>query len=75
VGDAPWDEIRNGLPPPRGTLAYVLATCEAEPRAFYAAAWDGSVYRSADAGISWELLGLLWLEGYQTPDVNGFVVV
>jgi hypothetical protein len=75
VGDAPWEEIRDGLPPPRGTRAYVLATCEAEPGSFYAATRDGNVYRSADAGISWERLELLWPEEYQTPDVNGFVVV
>ncbi|HEX6507743.1 MAG TPA: hypothetical protein VF221_08945, partial [Chloroflexota bacterium] len=75
VGNAPWEEIRDGLPPPRGTRAYVLAACEAEPGSFYAATRDGTVYRSTDAGISWEQLELLWPDGYQTPDVNGFVVI
>jgi hypothetical protein len=71
VGNASWEVIHDGLPPPKGTRAYVLATCEAEPGPFYAAGRDGNVYRSADARISWEQLELLWPEGYQTPDVNG----
>jgi hypothetical protein len=75
VGSGVWEEVRDGLPPARGTRAYVLATREAEPGAFYAAARNGNIYHSADAGSTWERLPLIWPEGYQAPDVNGFVVV
>jgi photosystem II stability/assembly factor-like uncharacterized protein len=75
VDGGSWEEVRDGLPPARGTRACVLASCEAEPGVFYAASRDGSVYRATDAGITWERLEIQWPEGYRAPDVNGFVVV
>jgi len=69
-----WQEARGGLPEPRGTLAYVLAANDAEPHVFYAAPHQGDVYRSADAGFSWERLDV-WPSGYQPKDVTGMVVV
>ena len=69
-----WQEARGGLPEPRGTLAYVLAANEAEPHAFYAAPHQGDIYRSADAGLSWERLDV-WPSGYQPKDVTGMAVV
>jgi len=74
VAGGPWQEARQGLPEPRGTLAYVLATCDAEPHVFYAAPHQGDLYRSSDAGATWERLGA-WPGGYQPKDVAGLVVV
>jgi len=74
VGDEPWQELRTGLPEPQGTLAYVLATHDAEPHTFYAAPHQGEIYRSADAGLSWESLDA-WPAGYGPKDVTGMVVV
>ena len=74
TGDGPWREIRKGLPEPRGTLAYALATHDAEPGVFYAAPHQGELYRSADAGLSWERLDLTWPDGFQPDDLNGLAV-
>jgi photosystem II stability/assembly factor-like uncharacterized protein len=70
----PWREVRDGLPEPRGARAMVLAANEAEPGAFYAAGRDGTLYRSPDAGLSWERLDVAWPAGYQAGNVEGFVV-
>lgn len=57
-GGYPWQVIHNGLPPAHGSLAAVLATNEAELGVFYAANNQG-VFRSSDAGFSWETLPFL----------------
>jgi photosystem II stability/assembly factor-like uncharacterized protein len=60
-----WQRVAEGLPAERGTLATVLAANQAEPGVFYAANNYG-LYRSADAGRSWERLDVLdtpWPEG------------
>jgi photosystem II stability/assembly factor-like uncharacterized protein len=53
-----WQRITEGLPAESGTLATVLAANQAEPGVFYAANNHG-LYRSADAGRSWERLEVL----------------
>ncbi|HEU5381735.1 MAG TPA: glycosyl hydrolase, partial [Ktedonobacteraceae bacterium] len=58
-GDGPWQLLREGLPEPPGVLASVLATNKAEPHVFYAANNRG-VFRSADAGLTWEQLAITW---------------
>jgi photosystem II stability/assembly factor-like uncharacterized protein len=70
-----WKEVRAGLPEPRGTLAYVLATHAAEPGVFYAAPHRGGIYRSADAGRTWHELDITWPGGYRPRDVRGLVAV
>jgi hypothetical protein len=70
-----WQETRAGLPSPRGTLAYVLATHEAEPGVFYAAPHQGDLYRSTDAGRTWEPLDVRWPAGYHPKNVTGLAVV
>lgn len=70
----PWQEIRNGLPASKGTLVYRLASNPAEPGVFYAAANQG-MYRSSDAGLSWERLDLNWPEGYRRQRVLALAVV
>lgn len=74
-GGEPWKEIRSGLPDPKGTPAYVLATNEAEPGVFYGAPHFGDIYRSADTGLTWEQLDVVWPEGYQPRDIRGLTVV
>lgn len=74
TGGGPWQEVRDGLPPERGTLAYVLAANDAEPHTFYAAPHQGDLYRSSDAGATWERLAI-WPDGYQPKDVTGLAVV
>lgn len=52
-GPGPWREVREGLPEPLGTLRALLAADAGEAGVFYAANNRG-VFRSADAGVSWE---------------------
>ena len=74
-GNGPWMEVRSGLPEPRGTLAYVLASNEDEPGVFYAAPHQGSLFRSVDAGLSWERLNVVWPDGLAPRRAEGLVVV
>lgn len=74
TGSGQWQPANLGLPEPRGTHAYVLAAHDAEPHTFYAAPHQGDLYRSADAGATWERLAI-WPAGYQPRDVAGLVVV
>ena len=53
----PWQESREGLPDMEGRLTTVLAANEDEPGVFYALTNKG-LYRSPDAGLSWERLDL-----------------
>jgi hypothetical protein len=72
-GGQPWQEVRAGLPEPRGTLASVLATNAAEPSVFYLGDGRG-IYRSPDAGLTWERLPVDWPERYRTQHVAALVV-
>jgi photosystem II stability/assembly factor-like uncharacterized protein len=58
-GNAPWEEVRAGLPDPKSTRVPVLATNPAEPGMFYVAADDG-LCRSADGGVTWQRLDVDW---------------
>jgi photosystem II stability/assembly factor-like uncharacterized protein len=59
TGDGPWQEVRVGLPPREGTRVPVVRTNSAEPASFYAAA-EADLYRSSDAGATWERLVVEW---------------
>ncbi|MBI3970215.1 MAG: glycosyl hydrolase [Chloroflexi bacterium] len=72
--DGTWEEARDGLPDPAGTVIYVLAANPAEPGVFYAAC-NWGVFRSADAGRRWGTLDLPWPERYRTQHVQGLAVV
>jgi len=63
-----WQLLEQGLPDAQGTRAYVLATHRAEPGIFYAAT-RRDVYRSADGGVSWAQLPIIW------PDDATFTTV
>jgi photosystem II stability/assembly factor-like uncharacterized protein len=54
-GDGPWQEVREGLPETKGSLRAFLAANPAEPGTFYAGNNRG-LFRSTDAGVSWERL-------------------
>ncbi|HTK11206.1 MAG TPA: glycosyl hydrolase [Ktedonobacteraceae bacterium] len=58
-GGSPWHKVSEGLPPERGSLAWVLTAHEAEPGTFYAANNHG-IFRSTDTGLSWETLPIPW---------------
>lgn len=68
-----WQEVRDGLPDPRGTRAYELAANPAEPGVFYAATRDGDLFRSADAGHAWKRLDVDWPERYRPRDAHALV--
>jgi hypothetical protein len=68
-----WEVVR-GLPGPRGTRACELAANHAEPGVFYAATREGEVYRSPDAGLTWDRLDVVWPPEYQARDVRAFIV-
>lgn len=68
-----WQEVTTGLPPQQGRLASVLATNEHEPGVFYAVSNLG-VYRSADAGVTWEQIPITWPQHYRMQHVQALVV-
>jgi hypothetical protein len=69
-----WQQVRDGLPEPRGMLTSVLASHETEPGVFYAANNKG-VFRSVDAGTTWEALRILWPEGMHLGRARALVAV
>ncbi len=69
-----WQEVRDGLPERRGRRVMILGVHAAEPGIFYAAAQEGDLYRSADAGRSWERLDVDWPAGYRYHHVHGLAV-
>lgn len=74
TGNGPWLRVQDGFSEPRGSLIAVLATHEAEPGVFYAANNKG-VYRSADAGSSWEALPIRWPQGLRIGRANALTVI
>jgi photosystem II stability/assembly factor-like uncharacterized protein len=73
-GDGPWREVADGLPPTRGTRAWVLAADPTAGGSFYAAPHGGELYRSRDGGGSWERQPVAWPGGAAPDDVNGLAV-
>jgi hypothetical protein len=74
VGDSPWQRVQDGLPTAQGFTTSVLATHQAEPSVFYAANSQG-IFRSADAGKSWEELFIPWPDNTRLGRVAALVVV
>jgi photosystem II stability/assembly factor-like uncharacterized protein len=68
-----WERLDDrGLPTGEGVLRAVLAA--AGPGTFYAAN-DHGLFRSADAGDSWDRLGVAWPERFRERTVRGLAVV
>lgn len=72
-GDSSWQRVTEGLPEAQGTLAYQLASNENQPGYFYAASNTG-LFRSKDAGKSWEQIDIPWQPAYSTRRVNALAV-
>lgn len=72
-GRKPWREVREGLPPVEGRIASVLAVGKDEPGVFYALNNHG-IYRSSDAGESWEPLLVTWPERYRREHPQALAV-
>jgi photosystem II stability/assembly factor-like uncharacterized protein len=58
-----WHEVMEGLPDSQGLVAPVLASNPDEAHTFYVLTNKG-LYRSDDAGSSWEQLAVPWREEY-----------
>ncbi len=71
---SPWQQVRAGLPEEKGLLTCVLTANPAEARVFYAGSNQG-IFRSADAGVSWEALPIHWPDKFQMGRVHALVVV
>ena len=72
--NSPWQQVRTGLPEEKGLLTCVLAANPAEAGVFYAGSNKG-IFRSADAGVSWEELPIHWPDNFQMGRVHALVVV
>lgn len=71
--NGPWQLLQDGLPAHQGTLASVVATHAAEAGVFYMANNRG-IFRSADAGQTWEQLAIGWPGGQQMGRPGALVV-
>jgi len=70
-----WERAVEGLPPADGTVIPVLATSHAEPGVFYAAC-NWGIFRSADAGRTWQALAIEWPAArYGRQHVQGLAVL
>lgn len=72
-GGEPWREVTEGLPHARGTLSSVLAADPSEAGVFYAINNQG-LYRSTDAGVNWERMGIPWPERHLRHHPGALVV-
>jgi photosystem II stability/assembly factor-like uncharacterized protein len=72
--DNPWQQVRAGLPEEKGLLTCVLTANAAEPGVFYAGSNQG-IFRSSDAGVTWEELPLHWPDNFQMGRVHALVVI
>jgi photosystem II stability/assembly factor-like uncharacterized protein len=69
----PWHRVTAGLPEPKGTGIYVLASQDDESGVFYAATGRG-LYRSTDAGLTWQHLEGVIPDRYRGQQVSSLVV-
>jgi photosystem II stability/assembly factor-like uncharacterized protein len=74
VGAGEWRQAQDGVPEARGLLASVLTAHEAEPGVFYAASNKG-IFRSPDAGQTWEELRIAWPESFRLGRASSLVAL
>ncbi len=72
-GPGPWREVRTGLPETKGTIRPLVAANADEHGVFYAASNHG-VFRSGDAGLSWEPVLVALPGGYAGQSVQAIAV-
>lgn len=63
TGDGPWEVVRDGLPAAEGTTLSPLVANPAQPGRFFALNNTG-LYRSENAGTTWERLDVPWRDEY-----------
>lgn len=68
-----WHEITAGLPMSQGTLAHSLAFHPTQRGLLYAVCNQG-LFRSTDAGLSFEMVPLAWPDEYRFRHVDGLTV-
>ena len=73
LGSIAWQQVQEGLPPSQGMLASALATDEAEPGVFYAANNRG-IFRSTDAGLTWEQLEIPWPSSFRLHRAESLLI-
>lgn len=72
AGEA-WQRVTEGLPPAQGTVIPILASNSNELGIFYALTNKG-LYRSPDAGVTWEQVMLPWNPSYEHQHQQALVV-
>jgi photosystem II stability/assembly factor-like uncharacterized protein len=72
--NSPWQQVQAGLPEEKGLLTFILTTNPAEAGVFYAGSNKG-IFRSTDAGVSWEALPIHWPANFQMGRVHALVAV
>ena len=72
VGDGAWERAMDGLPGPEGLIRATLASGEAGE--FFALTNRG-LFRTTDAGESWNALDVPWSEAYESQTGRGLVRV
>jgi photosystem II stability/assembly factor-like uncharacterized protein len=72
--NSPWQQVQAGLPEEKGLLTFVLAANAAEPGVFYGGSNKG-IFRSSDAGVSWEALRIHWPTNFQMGRVHALAIV
>ncbi len=72
-GNGAWATVRAGLPEPEGTTISVFATSPRESHGIFAANNRG-VFRSPDAGLSWQRLDVQWPERLLRQSVQGLAL-
>jgi photosystem II stability/assembly factor-like uncharacterized protein len=73
TNNGPWQRSETGLPQARGSLIATVETTEAEPGTFYLASNHG-LFRSQDAGLTWQHLTPQWPERYRKQHVQQMVI-
>ncbi len=73
VGGAPWEKVERGLPDEEGTVIPVVASHATEPGTFYALSNKG-LFRSRDAGASWEDLDLPWAAAFADQHQQALII-
>lgn len=68
-----WQQVRDGLPKPRGTSRSVLAT-DGETAGLFYAANNRGVFLSDDAGQTWAPLDISWPDEYRDKNVEALLV-
>jgi photosystem II stability/assembly factor-like uncharacterized protein len=73
-GSSPWVRVDRGLPEPRGTTTAELVADPSSAGAFWAASNRG-LFRTTDAGHSWQRIVFPWPHEFEGARVDALAVV